>query len=51
MPISHYAFRASLLLEQLPIIWDEGTFLANLHEEEDRVNLYLGSFFVPAQFA
>ncbi|GAA3940243.1 hypothetical protein [Hymenobacter algoricola] len=51
MPISHYAFRALSLEEQLPIIWQQGDFLAQRFEEEDCINLYhLGTFFVEVYY-
>jgi hypothetical protein len=45
--LSHYAFRALPLEQQLPLVWMEGTFLARRWEEEDHVGLYHmdGSFF------
>jgi hypothetical protein len=47
MPISHYAFRALSFEEQLPVVWEEGSWLARRYEEEDWINLYhLGGFFV-----
>ena len=36
MPISHYAFRALTFEQQLPIIWEQGNFLAQRFEEENR---------------
>ena len=47
MPTSHYAFRALPFLEQLPLVWVEGTFIARRWEEEDGVSLYHmdGGFF------
>jgi hypothetical protein len=35
MSTSHYAFRALPFLEQLPLVWAEGTFIARRWEEED----------------
>ncbi|WP_375418164.1 hypothetical protein [uncultured Hymenobacter sp.] len=40
MPHSHYAFRALSFEQQLPLVWQEGTFLARRWEEEDGVALY-----------
>jgi hypothetical protein len=47
MPTSHYAFRALSLEQQLPLVWQEGTYLARRWKEEDTVALYHmpGGFF------
>jgi hypothetical protein len=47
MPTGHYAFRLLKLEQQLPLVWEEGTYLAQRWEEEDTVALYhmAGNFF------
>jgi hypothetical protein len=47
MSCSHHTFRALPFGQQLPLVWTEGTFVAQRWEEEDAVGLYHmeGGFF------
>lgn len=47
MPTSQATFSALPFLQQIPLVWVEGTFLARRWEEEDGVALYhmKGGFF------